>query len=248
MKTSGFKTGAFARILAIAFFLACSTKNSMEPIAPQNIPEINVPNLGTINIPNSETNNQDTTGLPVITSIPGYDCPPNSMTDFRWPWRGIRNMCGGEAWYIYAGYTRYGGSSMHYNLDEYAVDLHKVGEGSLGGWVLSAAWGTVAQVAYDPDGYGYYIKINHGNGYQSLYGHLRYNPYYIHVGDVLTQGTFLGYCGSTGYSTGPHVHFRITRNGQACPLSGISGYGNIVRWGQYYSANAYVIPPRGYNP
>lgn len=71
-------------------------------------------------------------------------------------------------------------------------------------------------------GYGKTVMIRHNNGLKSLYGHL--NSYSnIKVGSWIRQGTFIGRVGSTGRSTGPHLHFGIYKNGRAInPLKIIS--------------------------
>lgn len=63
------------------------------------------------------------------------------------------------------------------------------------------------------EGYGQYIKIDHGNGLISLYGHL--NQILVSVGQYVSTQTQIGLVGSTGNSTGPHLHFGIYNNGVA---------------------------------
>ncbi|MBQ9238621.1 MAG: M23 family metallopeptidase [Treponema sp.] len=76
--------------------------------------------------------------------------------------------------------------------------------------VLAAMAGTVAYVGYS-NVFGNYVIVNHGNGYQSLYGHLSQTA--ARRGQRVQQGTRLGSVGSTGYSTGPHLHFTLYKNG-----------------------------------
>ncbi|MEA2050976.1 MAG: peptidoglycan DD-metalloendopeptidase family protein [Campylobacterota bacterium] len=64
-------------------------------------------------------------------------------------------------------------------------------------------------------GYGKTIMIRHKNGYKSLYGHLNSYSKRIKVGSYVKQGTFIGRVGSTGRSTGPHLHFGIYKKGRA---------------------------------
>jgi murein DD-endopeptidase MepM/ murein hydrolase activator NlpD len=60
-------------------------------------------------------------------------------------------------------------------------------------------------------GYGNYIAIRHSNGFVTLYGHL--DRILVSVGQTVQQGQEIGLLGSTGWSTGPHVHFEIRENG-----------------------------------
>lgn len=71
--------------------------------------------------------------------------------------------------------------------------------------------GTVAAVSYS-NVFGNYIIINHGNGYQSLYAHLSKTS--VARGQRVAQGTLIGNVGSTGYSTGDHLHFTVYKNGR----------------------------------
>lgn len=59
--------------------------------------------------------------------------------------------------------------------------------------------------------YGNHVAIDHGDGYVTLYAHMTY--YIVSVGQNVQQGQVIGYVGSTGYSTGPHIHFGIYYNG-----------------------------------
>ncbi|MBU8891363.1 MAG: peptidoglycan DD-metalloendopeptidase family protein [Bacteroidales bacterium] len=62
---------------------------------------------------------------------------------------------------------------------------------------------------------GYYIKVKHNSVYTSGYNHLSRYPKGMKVGQKVTQGQIVGYVGSTGYATGPHLDFRVWKNGQA---------------------------------
>ena len=70
--------------------------------------------------------------------------------------------------------------------------------------------------------YGNYVTINHMDGFSSLYGHMTY--FVVNDGDFVSQGQVIGYVGSTGYSTGPHLHFTVYYNGDTVnPMNYISG-------------------------
>jgi murein DD-endopeptidase MepM/ murein hydrolase activator NlpD len=77
--------------------------------------------------------------------------------------------------------------------------------------VIASDTGTVTYagcVAYD---YGCHVIIDHGNGYQTLYGHLSFIG--VHAGQVVNQGEQIGIMGSTGRSTVTHLHFEIRSGG-----------------------------------
>ncbi|CAN5801331.1 hypothetical protein BH20CHL4_BH20CHL4_05260 [soil metagenome] len=78
--------------------------------------------------------------------------------------------------------------------------------------ILASDGGTVVEAGWCDCGLGYYVKIDHGNGLASLYGHMAEMPY-VRVGQSVNQGDTIGPIGSTGLSTGPHTHFMIQQNG-----------------------------------
>jgi murein DD-endopeptidase MepM/ murein hydrolase activator NlpD len=73
--------------------------------------------------------------------------------------------------------------------------------------VLAADDGIIALVGSSTQGYGRYVVIAHSGGLDTLYGHL--STAVVHVGQVVTQGQTIGLEGSTGNSTGPHLHFEL---------------------------------------
>lgn len=75
----------------------------------------------------------------------------------------------------------------------------------------AAAAGTVTFADWSTTGYGWCIKINHGNGVETLYAHS--SKLYVSVGQTVAQGEAIGEVGSTGWSTGPHLHLEIRVNG-----------------------------------
>jgi len=77
--------------------------------------------------------------------------------------------------------------------------------------VLAADSGTVVYAGCLNWGYGCHVIIDHGNGYQSLYAHM--SSYSPNIGDSVSQGSQIGVMGSTGRSTGMHLHFEIRSGG-----------------------------------
>lgn len=71
--------------------------------------------------------------------------------------------------------------------------------------------GAVAEVGRDLFGLGNYVVILHENGFKSKYAHL--GKIYVKAGDQLTSENFLGEVGLTGYTSGPHTHLEIIKNG-----------------------------------
>lgn len=77
--------------------------------------------------------------------------------------------------------------------------------------VLAADSGTVEYAGCVGGGYGCHIIVNHGNGYQTLYAH--FSKIYVDVGQRISRGNAVGKMGSTGRSTGVHLHFEVIQNG-----------------------------------
>lgn len=81
-----------------------------------------------------------------------------------------------------------------------------------GSAVLPILPGEVEKVSSQRFGYGNHVIINHGSGYQSLYAHLV--KIAVKEGQQVQKDTIIGFIGSTGRSTGPHLHLEIAYNGQ----------------------------------
>lgn len=104
----------------------------------------------------------------------------------------------GENW---SGTSRSGHSPSYY-----AIDFNwGAGDADLGKPVKSSAAGTVVISGYDAGGYGNYIEVAHGDGWHTLYAHLRSKA--VAVGDHVGDSTRLGAVGQTGNVTGPHLHY-----------------------------------------
>lgn len=83
---------------------------------------------------------------------------------------------------------------------------------SLGTPVLAADGGRVVAAGWDNTGYGFRVILDHGQGLQTLYAHLSEFP--VERGDEVNQGQIIGRIGSTGRSTGPHLHFEVRFRGR----------------------------------
>jgi len=83
--------------------------------------------------------------------------------------------------------------------------------GSLGDPVYAADAGTVMWAGSNSWGYGNLVVLDHGNGWQTFYAHL--SQIYVRCGQKIVQGATIGAVGSTGHSTGPHLHFETRLNG-----------------------------------
>jgi len=94
------------------------------------------------------------------------------------------------------------GGRFHFGLDLAAP---------LGTPVCASAAGSVIQLEDTPDGYGLHLVVDSGGGLSELYGHL--SEVAVAVGDLVLPGTRIGSVGSTGNSTGPHLHFEVRSNG-----------------------------------
>ena len=82
----------------------------------------------------------------------------------------------------------------------------------IGTEIYATGNGTIEKVEYNGRGYGNNITIDHGYGYETLYGHMsRFN---VRAGQRVKRGDIIGYVGNTGSSTGPHVHYEVIKNGQ----------------------------------
>ena len=81
-----------------------------------------------------------------------------------------------------------------------------------GAVILAAADGTVAETGFDPAG-GNYLVLDHGDGLTTLYAHCRNVD--VKTGDTVKAGGMVAAVGSTGMSTGPHLHFEVRQDGEA---------------------------------
>lgn len=116
-----------------------------------------------------------------------------------WPVPASRRITSNFGWRI----CPFHGKEMHPGID--------VGASS-GSSIVAAADGKVIYAGYR-GGYGNTIIIDHGNGVTSLYAHQQAGGLKVSSGETVTKGQRIGTVGSTGYSTGPHLHFEVRVNG-----------------------------------
>jgi beta-lactamase regulating signal transducer with metallopeptidase domain len=93
-------------------------------------------------------------------------------------------------------------------VNHYGIDI----KAKLGTDVIATAGGKVVSAAWEDKGRGRLVIIDHGEGYQSWYAHLQ--DFNVKSGDIVIKGQTIGHVGSSGLSTGPHLHFEIRVNGQ----------------------------------
>jgi murein DD-endopeptidase MepM/ murein hydrolase activator NlpD len=117
-----------------------------------------------------------------------------------------RQAASGWMWPITGPLSSYFGPSHPLGID---VDLY----GRAGAPIVAARGGVVTFAGGNPCcSYGYYVEIDHGDGFTSLYSHFNAPPP-VRIGQRVAQGEVVGYAGTTGYSTGVHLHFEIRKGG-----------------------------------
>lgn len=127
---------------------------------------------------------------PAAAPAPGIAPTAVGGSGFAWPISGAITSGYGPRW-----------GRMHSGIDIDCVT---------GAPIRASKSGTIVSATYDGSGYGYYTVIDHGGGFASLYAHM--SQQYKSGGSV-SQGETIGACGSTGASTGDHLHFEIRVNG-----------------------------------
>ncbi len=146
---------------------------------------------------------QEEMGLPNgAVSLPGslVGSSVSVTTPTGWPARGEVSSPYGLRW---------NGSDFHPGID-IANDM--------GTPIVATADGTVVTAGWNSGGYGNMVDIDHGNGIMTRYGHAM--QVVVSVGQHVRRGQIIAYMGSTGFSTGPHVHYEVRINGQTVnPIS-----------------------------
>lgn len=129
-----------------------------------------------------------------------YQQQLSRMTPAGWP-------AGGDVSSPYG--LRWGGSDFHPGID-IANDY--------GTPITATADGIVVVAGWNSGGYGNMVDIDHGNGITTRYGHAQ--EVVVSPGQTVTRGQIIAFMGSTGFSTGPHVHYEVHINGEAVNPAG----------------------------
>ncbi|HVM18916.1 MAG TPA: M23 family metallopeptidase, partial [Egibacteraceae bacterium] len=126
----------------------------------------------------------------------GGEAPASSPTAMQWPANGPKTSD-----YGWRTHPIFGTRRFHAGID--------IGSG-YGAPIVAALGGTVIE-AGSRGGYGNTIIVDHGGGLTTLYAHQ--SSFAVATGQQVSRGDTIGYVGSTGYSTGPHLHFEVRVNG-----------------------------------
>ncbi len=119
----------------------------------------------------------------------------------------------GSKWLVPCSYTRLSSKFGYRDAPTAGASTYHKGvdlAGPQGTPIYASRSGVVTTATYSKSG-GYYVTINHGDGYSSVYMHM--TNYVVKSGQAVSAGQLIGYMGSTGISTGSHLHFGITYNG-----------------------------------
>lgn len=112
--------------------------------------------------------------------------------------------------------------------------------------VFATADGVVTGASWQPDGLGLSVCIQHPTGYQTIYGHLA--THFVQLGDKVRRGALIGRVGSTGRSTGPHLHYTILYRGRPVdPARYCFLWVKLARTGWVGSAGPATLPARRLN-
>lgn len=153
--------------------------------------------------------------LPIVVAAVAEEAPPAVVEDTSTPPPSappppVVVFSSGYIWPFYGNITTYfgepRGGSYHKGID---ID----GFGAYGAPIVAAASGVVSVAAWSDWGLGYHVIIQHDDGSRTVYGHL--SEIWVSAGQYVNQGEAVGALGSTGYSTGPHLHFEVWVGGVA---------------------------------
>jgi murein DD-endopeptidase MepM/ murein hydrolase activator NlpD len=131
--------------------------------------------------------------------------------------KNLSRVASGYGWRIHPIYKT---EKMHTGMDFTAP---------VGTEIFATGNGTVSKVEMDGRGYGNNVMINHGYGYETLYGHM--SKIIVRSGQKIKRGDLIGYVGNSGTSTGPHLHYEVRKNGN--PVNPVNFYYNDLSPEEY---------------
>lgn len=114
--------------------------------------------------------------------------------------KDLKRMASGYGYRIHPIYKR---RMMHSGMD-FSADR--------GTPIYATGNGKVTTAGYTTSGYGIHVVLEHGYGYETLYGHM--SKLAVKRGETVKRGQLIGYVGSTGRSTAPHLHYEVVKNGK----------------------------------
>jgi len=155
--------------------------------------------MSTFRVKESKTDNEVNAVTPSsnASSKPVMNAPKEKDTSSGWIMPARGRLTSPYGWRTH---PVYGGQRFHKGVDI-------AGSGP----IIAARSGKVVTATYN-SGLGYYVRIDHGDGYQSVYSHMQPNLS-VSVGQEVSQGQQVGIMGTTGTSTGVHLDFQIIKNG-----------------------------------
>ncbi len=112
--------------------------------------------------------------------------------------KDLKRMASGYGYRIHPIYKT---KKMHYGMDFSA---------KTGTEIYATGDGVVSKIKRSKRGYGNYVKINHGFGYETLYAHM--SKYIVKKGQKVKRGEIIGYVGNSGISTAPHLHYEVRKD------------------------------------
>ena len=143
----------------------------------------------------------------------GYTATVTGSGSFGWP-------CPGHT-YV----TSRAGDRYHPIFQEWRYHSGMDIAANTGDSIVASDGGTVSYCGVK-GGYGNCIMIDHGNGYYTLYGHM--SGYAVSYGDAVSKGQTIGYVGSTGWATGPHLHFEIRYEDSILDPEAVGGFTGLT--------------------
>lgn len=152
--------------------------------------------------------------------LKGEKAIPNvgSLTDWAWPSESGWTSTDGYEWRIH---PITGERAFHYGIDIAGTGYNSA--------IYASNNGTIITKVAMHWSFGNYIVIDHNNGYYTLYAHMNKFMPNLNVGDTVARGQQIGYVGSTGQSTGPHIHFEVWQNCEYCRINPWSIFRKGVR-------------------